>query len=74
MLNRPPAASVLPRIACPVAVIVGRQDGWSPVSQHEEIVAAVPQAKLTVIADCGHMAPLEQPAAVSDSLARWLAM
>ncbi|MEJ0042338.1 MAG: alpha/beta fold hydrolase [Rhizomicrobium sp.] len=72
LLTRPSARAVLPGIACPVDVIVGRQDGWSPVSQHEEIVALVPGARMTVIEDCGHMAPLEQPAAVGDSLARWL--
>jgi len=72
LLTRPSALAVLPRIACPVAAIVGRQDGWSPVSQHEEIVAAVPGARLTLIEDCGHMAPLEQPGAVGDILAEWL--
>ena len=72
LLTRPSALAVLPRIACPVSVIVGRQDGWSPVSQHEEIVAAVPGARLTLIEDCGHMAPLEQPGAVGDILAEWL--
>ncbi|HEY0300904.1 MAG TPA: alpha/beta fold hydrolase [Rhizomicrobium sp.] len=72
LLARPPAMPVLPGIACPVQVIVGRQDGWSPVAQHEEIVAAVPGAKISVIEDCGHMAPLEQPKAVGDILAAWL--
>ena len=72
LLNRPSTGAVLPRIGCPVQVIVGRQDGWSPISQHEEIVAAVPQARLSVIEDCGHMAPLEQPEAVGDILTEWL--
>jgi pimeloyl-ACP methyl ester carboxylesterase len=72
LLTRPSAKSVLSRIACPVQVIVGRQDNWSPVAQHEEIVAAVRGAKLSVIEDCGHMAPLEQPQAVGDILAGWL--
>ncbi len=51
LLNRPDAEAVLPRLTCPVQVVVGRQDGWSPISQHQEIVAAVPQATLTVIAE-----------------------
>ncbi|MEI9885880.1 MAG: alpha/beta fold hydrolase [Rhizomicrobium sp.] len=72
LLTRPSAEPVLPRIACPVHVIVGRQDSWSPVSQHEAIAAAVPGAKLSVIEDCGHMAPLEQPEAVGAILAEWL--
>jgi len=72
LLNRPSTEAVLPAIRCPVQVIVGRQDGWSPISQHEEIVAAVPYAKMTVIEDCGHMAPLERPEAVGDILTEWL--
>ncbi len=72
LLNRPPAEPVLPGIACPLQVVVGRQDGWSPVAQHEAIVAAVPHAELSVIEDCGHMAPLERPDAVGDILAGWL--
>ena len=72
LLNRPPAEPVLPRIACPVAIAVGRQDGWSPVSQHEEIAAAVPHARLDIIENCGHMAPLERPEAVGKILAAWL--
>jgi pimeloyl-ACP methyl ester carboxylesterase len=72
LLNRPAAEPVLPRIICPTQVIVGRQDGWSPVAQHEEIVAAMPNAALTVIEDCGHMSPLERPGDVGDILAAWL--
>jgi pimeloyl-ACP methyl ester carboxylesterase len=72
LLARPSAQAVLPNIRCPVDVIVGRQDGWSPVSQHEEIVTAVPGARLTIIEDCGHMAPLERPEAVGDILTEWL--
>ncbi|UTD28198.1 alpha/beta fold hydrolase [Bradyrhizobium sp. WD16] len=72
LLNRPEAAGVLGGIRCPVLVGVGRQDAWSPVSQHEAIVAAIPQAGLVIFEDSGHMAPLEAPAAVTTTLARWL--
>lgn len=72
LLNRPPAESVLPHIRCPMHVVVGRQDGWSPVAQHEDIVARAPHANLTIIEDCGHMAPLERPQAVGEILTNWL--
>jgi len=72
LLNRPDAEAVLPRIRCPLDVIVGREDGWSPIAQHEDIIARAGHGRLTVIEDCGHMAPQEQPDAVSDALLRWL--
>jgi pimeloyl-ACP methyl ester carboxylesterase len=53
-------------------VIVGRQDAWSPPAQHEEMAALIPTAQLSVIEDCGHMAPAEQPDAVADILAAWM--
>ncbi|MEI9892324.1 MAG: alpha/beta hydrolase [Caulobacteraceae bacterium] len=72
LLTRPNAHRGLAAIPCPTAVIVGRQDGWSPLAQHEEMAALIPHAWLTVIEDCGHMAPMEQPQAVAEALLRWL--
>lgn len=72
-LTRPDATDYLPRINCPTLVLVGRQDSWSPVPQHEEIAGRVPGATLRVIEDCGHMVTVEQPATVADLMAQWLA-
>lgn len=72
LLDRPDAASQLGAIRCPTAVVVGRQDGWSPPSQHESIAAAIPGATLTVIEDSGHMSTVEQPDAVTGALRDWL--
>ena len=68
LLDRPDARTVLPSIRCPALVLCGRQDTWSPVSQHEEIAASIPHAKLAIVEDCGHMSPVEQPEAVT----KWL--
>jgi len=72
LLDRPDARAILPSIQCPTLVLCGRQDAWSPVSRHEEIAAAIPQAKLIIVDDCGHMSPVEQPAAVTNALCEWL--
>jgi pimeloyl-ACP methyl ester carboxylesterase len=72
LLTRPNAHRGLAAIPCPTAVIVGRQDAWSPPAQHEEMAALIPTAQLSVIEDCGHMAPAEQPDAVADILAAWM--
>ena len=72
LLSRHDAAAELPSITGPAAVVVGRQDSWSPVPQHEAMAATIPHATLTVIADCGHMSTVERPRAVTAALAAWL--
>ena len=52
--------------------MVGRQDRWSPLAQHEEIAALIPNAELVVIEESGHMSLVEQPEQVSEALLRWL--
>jgi pimeloyl-ACP methyl ester carboxylesterase len=52
--------------------MVGRQDRWSPLSQHEEIAALIPDSELVIVEDSGHMVTVEQPDEVSRALLRWL--
>ena len=73
LLNRPDVTALLPTIDCPVLVIVGSEDRWSPPEQHRGIAAAIPGADLVVIDGCGHMLPVEAPDAVNAALSRWLA-
>jgi pimeloyl-ACP methyl ester carboxylesterase len=72
LLNRPDLRPRLAGIACPTLVMVGRQDRWSPLAQHEEMAELIPNAELVVIEDSGHMSLLEQPEQVSSALLRWL--
>jgi len=72
LLNRPDAEAVLPTIACPTLVVGGHQDGWSPATQQRTIAAGIDGAALTLIDDCGHMSPVEQPEAVGAALRGWL--
>jgi pimeloyl-ACP methyl ester carboxylesterase len=73
LLTRPDARGGLSAIPCPTAVMVGRQDAWSPLAQHEEMAACIPNAYLVVVEASGHMSPAEQPEAVADGLAEWMA-
>jgi protocatechuate 4,5-dioxygenase alpha subunit len=72
LLGRPDARIHLSEITCPTLVMVGRQDRWSPLAQHEEIAAAIPNAELVIIENSGHMSLVEQPEQVSGALLRWL--
>lgn len=75
LLARADASDVLRAIACPTLVLCGRQDGWSPPERHQAMAALLPQAPLLRLVDaCGHMAMMEQPAAVLAALQEWLAL
>ncbi|PIT73160.1 alpha/beta fold hydrolase [Limnohabitans sp. G3-2] len=73
LLARPDASQTLQSTAGPVYLLCGAQDSWSPLAQHQAMAHLLPQAVLTAIESAGHMAPMEQPAAVAQVLADWLA-
>ncbi len=72
-LSRPDAGPYLDEIACPTLILVGREDGWSPVSQHEEMARRIKDSELAVVEHSGHMVTVEQPGPVNRALATWLA-
>ncbi len=73
LLNRPDGTEVLRRIAVPTLVLCGRDDQWSSLARHEQMLALIRGARLRVIEDSGHMTTMEQPDAVTESLEQWLA-
>ncbi len=72
LLGRPDASKTIGSYKGPMLLLVGRQDIWSPVAQHEEIQNLCPQAELCVIEKAGHFVPVEQPAATAEAIAVWL--
>lgn len=66
ILTRADSVPDLPGFTCPALVIVGKQDALTPPERSEEIAAGLPNAKLIVLENCGHLASLEQPEIVSD--------
>lgn len=72
IMNRPDSRPGLNRIACPTAVVVGRDDALTPLDRAEEMAQLIPAARLVVIEDCGHLSAIEQPQAVSAVLRYWL--
>lgn len=73
VMSRPDFRSVLAAIACPTLVLCGRQDAITSLEMHEDLVRMIPNAKLMVIEQCGHLATLERPAEVNVALRDWLA-
>jgi len=72
LLARPDASDVLARLTVPTLVLCGRQDTWAPPAQHQALQALAPGSVLEVVDACGHMAPMEQPAAVACAMQSWL--
>ena len=54
-------------------MVVGREDAFTSVADHERMQARIPHATLAVIDAAGHLPNLEQPGAFNDTLARFLA-
>ena len=72
IMTRPDGLECLKKITCPALVLCGRQDALTPLAVHEEMAAAIPGASLVAVEDCGHLAPLERPRAVSAVMRYWL--
>jgi pimeloyl-ACP methyl ester carboxylesterase len=52
-------------IAVPTAVIVGAEDLMTPIELSQEIHGLTPGSTLHVIPGCGHLPPIEKPAALA---------
>lgn len=72
IMGRPDSRPTLAEIRCPALVLVGRQDSRTPLAMAEEIHAGIAGSRLVVVEDCGHLATMEQPAAVNAALRDWL--
>lgn len=70
LLSRPEAAASL-TYKGPMLLVTGRQDEWSPIAQHQDIARLCPQARLEVVENAGHFAPVEQAATVAALLGTW---
>jgi pimeloyl-ACP methyl ester carboxylesterase len=72
IMSRADSRPLLGAIRCPVVVVYGRDDALIPTEVHEELARGITGAQLFAIDTCGHLAPLERPAAVADALADWV--
>ncbi len=73
IISRPDSRPSLPQIGCPTLVLVGENDELTTPELAREIAGGIPGAKLTIVADSGHLSTLEQPEAVNAALSDWLA-
>jgi 3-oxoadipate enol-lactonase len=72
MAVRPDVTPFLPNIETPSLLIVGEDDGISPPEEMRSIATAMPDARLEVIPEAGHMSPLENPESVNTAIREFL--
>ncbi|MCO1656432.1 alpha/beta fold hydrolase [Pseudonocardia humida] len=72
-LNNPKLERRLHRITAPTRVVAAGEDRIVPRVHCERYAAAIPNAELVVVPDCGHALYGEQPAAVADAVTTFLA-
>lgn len=69
--SRPDARAGLRNIQCPTLIVVGDTDMITPPEHAEEMAAEIPNSRLVVIPECGHLCTLERPDAVTAALQTW---
>lgn len=72
LISRPDAATYLPQTTCPILLITGSEDAWSPEQQHREMLEMAPNATLEVVDGAGHFLPVEQPSIMTRCVVDWL--
>ena len=74
IINDYETASLLPKIACPTLVVHGREDSVFSLEEHQYMAQHIKGATLTILEECGHMGPMEQPQAVTALMRLWLSL
>jgi pimeloyl-ACP methyl ester carboxylesterase len=72
MIDAYDSRACLPKVQCPTLVIAGREDMLFSLDEHKYITAQISGARLAIIENCGHVAALERPQAVTALLRYWL--
>jgi pimeloyl-ACP methyl ester carboxylesterase len=73
IMGRPDSRPGLSAISCPVLLVYGRADAITTLEHQQEMLGAIPRARLEVVEDSGHMIPLERPETVNAFLDEFLA-
>lgn len=72
VMTRPESRPLLAEIALPALVVSGVDDIVISPDCSEEIAQAVAGATLVWLPECGHLSPVEQPAALAQAMRSWL--
>ncbi|TXH94074.1 MAG: alpha/beta hydrolase [Pseudorhodobacter sp.] len=70
--RRPDQQKTMRKVRLPALVLAGRQDPLMPLRRQEFTATLMPYGQFQIIEDAGHLAPLEQPEAVSSAVEAFL--
>ena len=73
IMGRKDGRGDLEAISVPTLVLAGRQDVLCPPKVQEEMAERLPNGKLVLVEDCGHLVSLERPEATTALFRYWLA-
>jgi len=68
-----PLGDALARLEAPATIVCGHDDHWAGWQDAARLVALLRHPHFVVLPDCGHLLPLEQPAAFAQAVRDWLA-
>jgi len=71
MRDRADRTGDLPKLTMPVLILLGENDSIIPVDMGRRMASACRQGALKLIASAGHLAPMEEPAAVNMFIAEF---
>ncbi|MFC9251392.1 alpha/beta fold hydrolase [Amycolatopsis thailandensis] len=71
MAARPDSLETLRSADVPALVVVGEEDGLTPLEAANTLVETLPDATLVVLPEAGHLTPLEDPTGVVEAILGW---
>lgn len=72
IMGRTDGRGDLEAIRVPTLILAGRQDALCPPKVQEEMLERLPNGKLVLVEDCGHLVSLERPEAATAVFRYWL--
>ena len=72
LASRPDQSATLAAFTGPALVLMGEHDTLCPRPRHDLMHALMPQSRLAIIANAGHLPTLENPDDTTAALIRWL--
>ena len=72
IMTRADSTPSLNAISCPTLIVFGRQDGITEFAHQQQLLQAIPNARLEIVEECGHLPELERPELVNALLTQWI--
>ena len=72
VITRDARSAVFETLTVPTLLLWGRHDRFSPPERAQGFAARMPDARVIVVEDCGHLPTLEQPELATAAIGEWL--